>query len=449
MILTTEEILSFKEFCKKNNLYLSSDRYINLLNYLNSNKQDTKLREVEFIYHILPSNHEEKQKIKNLIEHFFKTSILDKRINFVPIKQYDETFIDSLNSNNLNNTLNEIAIELINNYGEIDYSRPVSNTFWLNKIKQTIRYSEQLTFFDIIADNFLDRLVNSQNKKVFQEQLNYFILEKIQELRNSTKDAYLPVDLAPKEDLLEKDFLYTDSLERENLLRETKKLGEILANRFNKFSKSDSKGKLLFRKTFRKSLQDGGNFYKLILKPKIKRKPKLILMCDISGSMALYSLFGLTLLFGVVQKFSSIKTFVFIDGVTDISKRLRRAKINEVKNILNDWNTFVKNDGHSDYEKSFIELLNEIKSDGGHTKTLLVIGDARNNYRNIDRSLIKKLNEHFSAIYWMNPERKQYWNTGDSQFNKFDDISTYSAEVRTYLQLKNFINNIRLSKVLR
>jgi len=49
----------------------------------------------------------------------------------------------------------------------------------------------------------------------------------------------------------------------------------------------------------------------------------------------------------------------------------------------------------------------------------------------------------------MNPERKQYWNTGDSQFNTFDDISTYSAEVRTYLQLKNFINNIRLSKVVR
>ena len=449
MILKTEEILSFKEFCKKNNFYLSSDRYINLLNYLNSNEQDTKLREIEFIYHILPSNHEEKQKIKNLIEHFFNTSILENKINFVPIKQYDETFIDIFNSNNLNNTFNEIALDLINNYGEIDFSRPVSNTFWLNKIKQTINYSEQLTFFDIVADNFLDKLVNSQNKKVFQEQLNYFILEKIQELRNSTRDAYLPADLSPKEDLMEKDFLYTDSHERENLLRETKKLGEILANRFNKYSRSDSKGKLLFRKTIRKSLQDGGNFYNLILKPKIKRKPKLILMCDISGSMALYSLFGLTLLFGVVQRFSSVKTFVFIDGVTDISKRLRKIKINEVKNILNDWNTFVTNDGHSDYEKSFSELLEKIKSDGNHAKTLLVIGDARNNYRNIDRSLIKKINDDFSAIYWMNPERKQYWNTGDSQFNLFDEISTYSSEVRTYLQLKNFINNIRLNKVLR
>jgi len=449
MILKTEEILNFKEYCKKNNLNLSSDRYSNLINFLNKNYQDSKLREIDFIYHILPSNLEEKQKLKNLIQHFFKISFFEEKINIVPINQYDEKFLNLIDKEKLNSTLNEITIDLINSYGDIDFSRPVSNTFWLNKIKQTAKYKEQLVFFDFFSENFLDNLVNLQNKKLFEDRLNYFILEKLQELRNTTKEAYLPVDLNPKEDLMEKDFLYTDSIERDQLLRETKKLGEILASKFKKYSKSNSSGKLLFRKTFRKSLQDGGNFYKLIFKPKVKRKPKLIFMCDISGSMALYSLFGLILLFGVIQKFSSVRTFVFIDGVTDISKRLRNIKINEVKQVLSDWNNFVKNDGHSDYEKSFNELLDNIKLEGNFAKTLLVIGDARNNYRNIDKDLIQRLDSTFDSIYWMNPERKQYWNTGDSQFYLFDEISTHSSEVRSYQQLKQFINNIRLNKVLR
>ena len=50
-----------------------------------------------------------------------------------------------------------------------------------------------------------------------------------------------------------------------------------------------------------------------------------------SGSMALYSLFGLTLLFGVVQRFRSVKAFVFIDGLTEITKDLQNLKINNIK----------------------------------------------------------------------------------------------------------------------
>ncbi|MDA3013725.1 MAG: hypothetical protein O3A48_04225, partial [Actinomycetota bacterium] len=186
MILKTEEILNFKEFCKKNNLNLSSDRYSNLINFLNKNHQDSKLREIDFIYHILPSNFEEKQKLKNLIKHFFKISFFEKKKNIVPINQYDEKFLNLIDKKKLNSTLNEITIDLINSYGDIDFSRPVSNKFWLNKIKQTTKYKEQLVFFDIFSENFLDNLVNLQNKKLFEERLNYFILEKLQELRNTT-----------------------------------------------------------------------------------------------------------------------------------------------------------------------------------------------------------------------------------------------------------------------
>ena len=223
----------------------------------------------------------------------------------------------------------------------------------------------------------------------------------------------------------------------------------MLANKFIKHSNSLSKGKLNLRKTIRKSLQNGGSLYSTDFKPRVKKKPRLILLCDISGSMALYSLFGLTLLFGIVQRFRSVKAFVFIDGLTEITKDLQKMKINNIKSILNNWNSFVKADGHSDYQRSFDELILNKKIVNSSTSSLLVIGDARNNYRSISEETISKLSKSFDNIYWMNPERKQYWNTGDSRFMDFQKVCESYSEVRNFNQLKNFIENINFKKVIK
>ena len=84
-----------------------------------------------------------------------------------------------------------------------------------------------------------------------------------------------------------------------------------------------------------------------------------------------------------------------------------------------------------------------------NSNTLIVIGDARNNYRTIDQDLINQISNKFNNIYWMNPERKQYWNTGDSQFFKFEEIITNYDEVRNLNQLNRFINKIKFNKVLK
>ena len=129
----------------------------------------------------------------------------------------------------------------------------------------------QLVFLILIFYNELDEIINEENRNFFISKLNQSILERVSELRNQFKDAYIPSELNPKENLEEKDFLFTDAEERRKLLKETKNLGLILANKFVKYTKSASKGKLLFRKTIRKSLKNGGSLYDIVLKPKIKR----------------------------------------------------------------------------------------------------------------------------------------------------------------------------------
>ena len=66
-----------------------------------------------------------------------------------------------------------------------------------------------------------------------------------------------------------------------------------------------------------------------------------------------------------------------------------------------------------------------------------------------DRYFFHKLSKKFQNIYWMNPERSQYWNTGDSQFHHYQSISKKYSEVRNFEQLKTFINSINFKKVIK
>ena len=449
MNLKTDDVINFSSICKKNNLQFPSERFSDLINYLNVQDLETVNDELQIMYHLLPTNKNEKEKLKDLISQYFGYVIKQERPEFIDLDQYKEkNYFDNF-TDDVNTRFHNISKDILNNFGEIDFSRPVSNMYWLNQIKKSQVYENEISFFNILFETELDQIVNSQNKENFTNNLDMKLLELIQEMRNQFKESYTPNELSQKENLEETDFLYTNNDERNKLLKETKILGMMLANKFIKHSNSLSKGKLNLRKTIRKSLQNGGSLYSTVFKPRVKKKPRLILMCDISGSMALYSLFGLTLLFGVVQRFRSVKAFVFIDGLTEVTKDLQKMKINNIKDILNNWNSYVKADGHSDYQRSFDELLHNKKVINSSMNSLLVIGDARNNYRSISEDTIHKLSKTFDSIYWMNPERKQYWNTGDSRFMDFQNIIEHYSEVRTFTQLKEFTKKINFKKVIK
>ena len=449
MQIKTNELIEFSHFCSENSLKFPSERVSNLITFLQSTEHESLERDVSFIFSLLPTNKEEKEKLRELIKAYFNLSFSDSRDEYSFLPDYKSENIENYFNANSESKFQKLAEEIINQFGDIDFSRPVSNNYWLNQLQNSLAFLDSVSFFDIDFNNELDEIINGENKNYFISKLNRSLLERITELRNQFKDAYIPSELNPKENLEEKDFLFTDVEERRKLLKETRNLGLILANKFVKYTKSASKGKLLFRKTIRKSLKNGGSLFNIVLRPKVKKKPRLILLCDISGSMALYSLFGLTLLFGVVQRFRSVHTYVFIDGITEISKELKKLKFNNINKILTNWNDYVQVDGHSDYEKSFNDLLEEKIINNSSFNTLIVIGDARNNYRPINIKTVHKLSKKFQNIYWMNPERSQYWNTGDSQFHHYQSISKKYSEVRNFEQLKTFINSINFKKVIK
>ena len=67
---------------------------------------------------------------------------------------------------------------------------------------------------------------------------------------------------------------------------------------------------------------------------------------------------------------------------------------------------------------------------------------------NVFVSEFNTIQKKYKKIFWINPEQSKYWNTGDSQMKKFEEINYKTVEVRNYKQLKDFIKEIDLKKVL-
>lgn len=451
MNLTTTELANFSEFCKENNYYIPVESTESFLRYRILKKIDSLEDNLKYLFYLLPKDRESQNTLKSLIYRYFHYSLEESEDNtFYMIEEYYKDngnlfeTLQEINSGNLSK-VKKITNDLINNAIEVDFTRPVSDLYWLNQIKKSEKYKTFFNMFDLLDISNFSKLTNELNKRNMERLLDTSILEKIREERNKQKAAYEPSELEPRTELNETDFLFTNQQERQQLLEQTYQLGNKLAVKYKRFIKESSKGRLFFRRTIRKSLETGGAIQNIILKPKLRKKPKLTIVCDISGSMALNSLFGVTLLYGMINKFSSIKAYVFIDGITEITKALRSIKKNEIESIFSRWNEFVKSDGHSDYQKSFEELIELDETKNG---TLIVIGDARNNYRNISQELISNLAEKYNKIFWINPEQKKYWNTGDSQMNKFEVINLRTVEVRNYKQLKKFIQELDFKKVL-
>jgi uncharacterized protein with von Willebrand factor type A (vWA) domain len=451
MNLTTTELANFSEFCKENNYYIPVESTESFLRYRILKKIDSLEDNLKYLFYLLPKDRESQNTLKSLIYRYFHYSLEESEDNtFYMIEEYykdNGNLFETLQEINLGNLskVKKITNDLINNAIKVDFTRPVSDLYWLNQIKKSEKYKTFFNMFDLLDISNFSKLTNELNKRNMERLLDTSILEKIREERNKQKAAYEPSELEPRTELNETDFLFTNQQERQQLLEQTYQLGNKLAVKYKRFIKESSKGRLFFRRTIRKSLETGGAIQNIILKPKLRKKPKLTIVCDISGSMALNSLFGVTLLYGMINKFSSIKAYVFIDGITEITKALRSIKKNEIESIFSRWNEFVKSDGHSDYQKSFEELIELDETKNG---TLIVIGDARNNYRNISQELISNLAEKYNKIFWINPEQKKYWNTGDSQMNKFEVINLRTVEVRNYKQLKKFIQELDFKKVL-
>jgi uncharacterized protein with von Willebrand factor type A (vWA) domain len=222
-------------------------------------------------------------------------------------------------------------------------------------------------------------------------------------------------------------------------------LARRLATRLSQRRRHGKRGRLDVRRTIRRSLAHGGAMLEPSFRPPRLGKPEIVLLCDVSGSMATFARFTLQLTHAIRSELSNVRSFAFIDGVDEVTALFRPgADFEAALTAMATETDVVRGDGHSDYGRAFEEFVERYGSAITPRTTLIVTGDARTNFREPGAGAFAELVERARAVLWLNPERIRYWNTGDSVMSTYAEFCDEVEEVRSLAQLERFVERVAL-----
>jgi len=196
------------------------------------------------------------------------------------------------------------------------------------------------------------------------------------------------------------------------------------------------------RKTIRASMGSGGVPTHPVLRKKRPSKPDLIVLCDVSGSTAQFAPFTLMLLAAVHEEFRRVRSFVFIDGVVEITGLLENNPGVIDPNHLLARRGLIAQDGRSDYFRALTAFMEQWGDAVTSKTTVIIAGDARSHDRPPAVESIAELGKRSRRLYWLNPEEKGEWDLLDSRMSDYQSLCTDVFQVSTIRELIQAVNVI-------
>lgn len=237
------------------------------------------------------------------------------------------------------------------------------------------------------------------------------------------------------------DFMQASQKEISKMQKAISPLAKKLAARVSQRRKKGNVGQLDFRRTFRESLGYGGVPIQLRYRSPMLSRPEIFVLADISGSVSSFSRFALQLVYALSGQFSKVRSYVFIDALDEVTAIFDSSKsIEDALAMLGASAKVVHVDGRTDYGHALQQFLTTNASALTPKSTILILGDARNNYHRSNSEVLGLMQERVRSIYWLNPEPSSYWNSGDSIMAEYGKFCNAIIECRNLRQLKAFID---------
>src|SRR6266705_2459837 len=205
--------------------------------------------------------------------------------------------------------------------------------------------------------------------------------------------------------------------------------------------RQEEKGRLDSRRTIRKSLQYGGIPMEVRFRRRHREKPKLITLCDVSDSVRNASRFMLQLVWSLQECFSRVRSYVFVSEIAEVTQAfstypVERAIEWALKAAPVDYHC------RSDFGYAFSQFVRRELDTLDRRTTILMLGDARNNYNDAQAWALRMMRERVKGIIWLNPEGQWGWGVGDSVMPLYAPACDLVRECRTIGQLGEVVDNL-------
>lgn len=234
---------------------------------------------------------------------------------------------------------------------------------------------------------------------IVEQWLDTEEIEDSEEGQEDDSTAYSAEDL-----LSRKDFSEFTKEDMEKAREIVAKLAAVLATKLSRRKVVGKKGKTIdFRRSWRQSLVHGGEPLELIRKQQKIKKTKILLLCDVSGSMDCYAKFLIQFIYGMQQELREVDVAVFSTHLTNITGLLRRKGLaeglNEVANVVPDWS------GGTKIGESLLEFYRQFApSFSAYRSVVILISDGwdRGDVDVLRRSM-EMIHRHAYRLIWLNP----------------------------------------------
>ncbi len=200
---------------------------------------------------------------------------------------------------------------------------------------------------------------------------------------------------------------------------------------------------LSIRRTMQRAMGTGGTPFRLVTEPARPPRPEIVVLADMSGSVAAFSRFTLDLLVALDSRLNRLRVFSFVDGVADITEMVREARSAGKRLTTQEAaRDAVRWSGSSDYGYVMRQFAREHAPRLTRRSVVLVVGDARSNYSDPALAAFAEIGERAGRVYWLNPEPRRFWNEGDSVIARYEPLCAQVRECRTLRQIADFVESL-------
>ena len=274
------------------------------------------------------------------------------------------------------------------------------------------------------------------------EEFRRLLAEQVRHRLSATVGAEQAAELYRERQLEDVDFLGANAGQLRELRQAVRPLARKLVARAAQKRRLRRRGRLDVRRTMRRSLSSGGVPVDPAFRAVRASKPDLYVLADVSGSVIEFAKFTLSLLHAMNEEFAKMRSFAFVDGIDEVT-----GILDEGGHRMDLRGAFararvVAADGHSDYGSVFRRFAERYGGDVDARSTLIVMGDARNNYRDPGLETLQGLRERARRLYWLNPEPRADWDTSDSIMGVYAPWCDRVFEVRNLRQLTACVDEI-------
>lgn len=250
------------------------------------------------------------------------------------------------------------------------------------------------------------------------------------------------VDRLPSSERMDRLMLRPLSSLDEQELQQMRRAVDILARKLrNKLSlreKRMRRDKLDIKATLRQNMRYGGVPFRLVLRSRRLEKAEVMVLCDVSSSVARVSQFMLHFVYSLQDCLAKVRSFVFVDELGEVTDFFREEEIERgIRRALTE--AGIAYHARSDFGFVFRQFCEKYLQDVGYRTYILIIGDARNNYNDPCTWALEKMRDRSKGIIWLNPETKPFWDTGDSVMSEY---AAYCREVRVCRTLKDLEDTV-------